>query len=254
MADSVAGIVLAAGAGTRLRPLTVERPKALCPVLGEALVDRALRSLSQARVGEGRAVNLHHGAVALRAHLEQHHPAVHQSPEAELLGTGGALGALHEWIDHRPVVVVNVDAVHDIDLGPWLDSWDGERIRFIGAGPATGLDRSLRLCATVMPWEAIADLRAEPSSVFELVWRAWHETERTEIVDAGASAFFDCGTPAAYLAANLWCSAGEDVVGAGATVEGALSEAVVWDGAEVHRSERLVRAIRTTAGRTILVR
>jgi hypothetical protein len=254
MADSVAGIVLAAGAGTRLRPLSLERPKALCPVAGEPLIDRALRSLSGCGLDQEPAVNLHHGADVVREHLGEHHPAVHQSVESELLGTAGALGALRAWIDHRPVVLVNVDAVHDVDLGPWLHTWDRERIRLVGAGPAAGLDRSLRLCATFMPWEAVSDLVAEPSSVFELVWRPWHQTRRTDIVAAEASAFFDSGTPAGYLAANLWCSGGKDVIGAGALVEGELSAAVVWDGAEVHRNERLARGIRTTKGRTVLVR
>ncbi|MGN6693052.1 MAG: sugar phosphate nucleotidyltransferase, partial [Aquihabitans sp.] len=44
-AGDLAGVVLAAGAGTRLRPLTIERPKALCPVADVPLVDLALDRL-----------------------------------------------------------------------------------------------------------------------------------------------------------------------------------------------------------------
>jgi NDP-sugar pyrophosphorylase family protein len=59
MADSLAGVVLAAGAGTRLRPLTDLRPKALCPVGDRPLVDWAIEAVGDAV--ERVAVNVHHG-------------------------------------------------------------------------------------------------------------------------------------------------------------------------------------------------
>ena len=62
---SPAGVVLAAGAGTRLRPLTDLRPKALCPVGGRPLVDLALDRLAAEVGGLGPqwlAVNAHHHA------------------------------------------------------------------------------------------------------------------------------------------------------------------------------------------------
>ena len=88
-----AGVVLAAGAGTRLRPLTDLRPKALCPVGGRPLLDLALDRL-EPHTGTGPrhlAVNAHHHAeqvvdhVGRRAHLSLEQP--------EPLGTAGALGA-----------------------------------------------------------------------------------------------------------------------------------------------------------------
>ena len=111
MADSVAGVVLAAGAGTRLHPLTLERPKPLCPFGTATLVDRAISQLNA--VTAAVAVNAHHGADALVAHLGGR---IHVSVESELLGTGGALGRLRSWIDGRDVVVANADTVHDVDL------------------------------------------------------------------------------------------------------------------------------------------
>ena len=66
--------------------------------------------------------------------------------------------------------------------------------------------------------------------------------------------FFDCGTTADYLQANLTASGGRSVVGAGAVVEGNLDEAVVWPGAVVGRGERLERAIRADERLTVLVR
>ena len=88
----LAGVVLAAGAGTRLRPLTRLRPKALCPVANVPLVDLALERVRPAV--EAVAVNVHHGRAALEAHLAD--AAVHVSvEEGEALGTGGALGHHH---------------------------------------------------------------------------------------------------------------------------------------------------------------
>ena len=65
--------------------------------------------------------------------------------------------------------------------------------------------------------------------------------------------FVDCAGPADYLDANLR-AAGGSVVGEGAWIEGEIEDCVVWDGARVYPGEQLRRAIRTTGGRTVLVR
>ena len=77
MRTGIAGVVLAAGAGTRLRPLTLLVPKALCPVAGVPLVDHALARL-EGRVADA-AVNVHHGRALMEEHL---HGRVHLSIEA----------------------------------------------------------------------------------------------------------------------------------------------------------------------------
>src|SRR5262245_2968801 len=106
MTSSVAGIVLAAGAGTRLRPLTTGRPTHLCPANGVPLVDLAIERVRT--VTDSVAVNLHHGREALAAHLGGR---VHLSIELpEALGTAGAVGRLRDWVDGRAVVAVNADA------------------------------------------------------------------------------------------------------------------------------------------------
>jgi len=253
MGDSVAGVVLAAGGGTRLVPLSLERPKALCPVGGLALVDRALAAVGA--VTADRAVNAHHGATDVSAHIHRRYgDAVHISREEVLLGTGGALGALREWIDGRPVVVVNADTVHTADLGALVEGWDGERIRFLLAErPGTPFGPGVRLYGVLMPSRALQSLEAVPCGVYEQIWAPWAALGRVEAVGVSAE-WFDCGTPASYLAANLWLSEGKSVIGDDASVEGEVERTVVWDGASVSPAERLVDAIRTTAGRTVLVR
>ncbi len=118
--QGLVGVVLAAGRGTRLRPLTRLRPKALCPVGNVPLVDLALDRVRPAV--DDVAVNLHHGRRALDLHLADD---VHRSVEEdEALGTAGALGQLRPWIDGRGVLVVNADAWCPGSLAPFAEGWD----------------------------------------------------------------------------------------------------------------------------------
>lgn len=248
------GVVLAAGAGTRLSPLTRWRPKALCPVGGRPLVDHALDRL--APWCEGVAVNLHHGADQLDAHLPA---AVHRSVERPVaLGTAGALGALRPWIDGRPVLLTNADAWFPpgLDLAGFTTGWDGARVRLLCVeDPARGDFGTLRYCGVaLLPWSTVAPLVAEPSGLYEVSWRAERERGRLDLV-AHPGPFVDCGTVADYLAANLLGSGGASVVDPGAEVgDGAvLTRSVVWDGAVVRPGEVLVDAVRA-GRRTVLVR
>jgi len=237
-----------------LSPLTRERPKALCPVGGTPLVDRAVAAL--APITASVAVNAHHLADQLEVHMARvHGDGVRLSIEPELLGTGGALGALRPWIDGRAVVVVNADAVHDSPLAPLVRGWDSERIRFLLAEPAgTTFAAGVRLCGVLMPWAAVRHLPAERCSVHERVWAPWAAAGRVEALAGYEGPWFDCGTPASYLDANLWAAGGRSVIDSTADVRGEVERSVVWDGATVYAGERLVDAIRTTKGRTVLVR
>jgi NDP-sugar pyrophosphorylase family protein len=256
MADSVAGVVLAAGAGTRLAPLTHLRPKALCPVDNTALVDHAIARVSTAT--STVAVNAHHGLAQMEQHLvARTDPEVHLSIERQqALGTAGALGQLREWIDGRPVLATNADAWLTTDLAPFVEGWDGERIRLLvvedRARPDFG---SARYCGVaLMPWADVSGLEPAPSGLYELVWRYAFELGRLDLVDHDGP-FVDCGTPADYLRANLLASGGKSVIGPGALVEPAavLERCVVWPGAVVRAGERLVDAVRTPEV-TVLIR
>ncbi len=254
MGADLAGVVLAAGAGRRLAPLTYLRPKPLCPVGGRPLVDHALDRLSSS-TGDV-AVNLHHGAGVLDAYLPR---AVHRSHEQPVaLGTAGALGALRDWIAGRAVLVTNADAWlgPDLDVGAFVDGWDGERVRLLTVeDPARGDFGSRRYCGVaLLPWRTVRPLAAEPAGLYEVSWAAEAAAGRLDLVAHGGP-FVDCGTPADYLAANLAATGGGSAVDARATVgEGAVVEqSVVWDGAEVRPGEHLWRAVR--AGHlTVLVR
>lgn len=248
MGDIVAGVVLAAGAGTRLRPLTRLRPKALCPVAGVPLVDRALAHLEAA--GLPVAVNVHHGREQLEAHLAGR---VHLSFEPDrALGTAGGVARLASWLDGRGALVLNADTVSGPDLGALVDGWDGRRTRLLlqGGGP---LGPGSRLVASLLPWPRIRSLEAVVSGLYERVFVPARDAGELEIVDYDGF-YADCGTPADYLDANLRLNGGRSVVGDGARVEGEIRESVVWPGAVVRPGEHLVRAVRADHRMTVLVR
>lgn len=247
MLDRPAGVVLAAGFGARLRPLTLLRPKALCPIANVALVDLALERVGSAV--DDVAVNVHHGRGALDAHLPA---AIHRSFEDEPLGTAGALGQLRGWLDGRAALVVNADVWCPGSLEAFVEGWDGERIRLLLAGDDE-LHPASRVAGALMPWGDIAGLAAEPSGLYERSWRDAQKDGRLEAVRHDGP-FIDCGTPRDYLAANLSANGGESVIGVGAEVAGTLERCVIWPGAVVRSAESLVDAIRVDHNVTVLVR
>jgi len=106
-------LVLAAGRGERLRPLTDRIPKPLLPVAGEPIAGATLRCLAAAGC-EAAALNLHHLAESIRAHFGDLYaglPVVY-SHEPVLLGTLGALFPLRAYLSEADIVlVVNGDSL-----------------------------------------------------------------------------------------------------------------------------------------------
>lgn len=112
-------MVLAAGLGTRMRPLTNDRPKALVEIGGRALIDHVLDRLAEAGV-ERAVINVHWFAEVLEAHLAARGrgPDIVISDErAELLETGGGLKKAGPLLGGDPVFVANIDSV-------WTDRGD----------------------------------------------------------------------------------------------------------------------------------
>jgi len=253
--DDVVAVVLAAGAGVRLRPLSTLLPKALCPVDGVALVDLAV---ARARsVTPSVAVNAHHGLDRVREHLATAVAAgavLLSVEEPEALGTAGAVGHLKGWIDGRPVLVVNADAWHGADLRAFVAAWDRRCTRLltvVDARRGTWGDRRYA-GAALLPWSEVERLDDRPSGLWETSWSRLEPGRDLDLVDYDG-VFFDCGTPADYLAANLAASGGRSVIGEGAVVEGTVESTVVWPGARVDRGEHLYRAVRATGGVTVRV-
>ena len=113
-------MVLAAGLGTRMRPLTDDRPKALVEVGGAALIDHVLRRLRESGV-ERAVVNVHWFAERLESHLAARAdgPEILISDErAELLETGGGLKKAAALLGSDPVFVANIDSVWTDNSAP----------------------------------------------------------------------------------------------------------------------------------------
>ncbi len=107
-----AAMVLAAGLGTRMRPLTDDRPKPLIPVAGKALIDYTLDRFAAAGVDRA-VVNVHYLADQMEAHLAARHaPRIAISDERDLLlETGGGLKKAREMLGDAPVYCANTDAI-----------------------------------------------------------------------------------------------------------------------------------------------
>ena len=109
-------MLLAAGLGKRMRPLTATRPKPLVEVGGATLLDHALGHVRAAGISRV-VVNVHHFADALEAHLKRHSDGLDLSvsdERDELLETGGGVARALPLLGDKPFFVVNTDNV-------WVD-------------------------------------------------------------------------------------------------------------------------------------
>lgn len=110
-------MILAAGLGTRLRPLTLDRAKPAVPFIGRPLITHVVRWLAKAGFTEA-VVNTHYQPQSVRSALAGAPLGIRFSHESEILGTAGALGRARDQgllSGHRPVLVVNGKLFTDLD-------------------------------------------------------------------------------------------------------------------------------------------
>lgn len=117
-------IVLSAGYGTRLWPLTEDRTKPAIPILGKPLVGYVAEYLAGYGIDE-IVVNLHHRPESVRRALgdgSRFGVKLHYVEEPVILGTSGALDNTREFFEHETFVVVNGKIITDIDLNAALET------------------------------------------------------------------------------------------------------------------------------------
>lgn len=124
-------MIMAAGLGTRMRPLTDDRPKPLVEVAGRTLIDHALDRLVAAGVTLA-VVNVHYKAEMVMEHLAKRHDVeIRFSVEKDaLLGTGGGVVKALPHFDGQPFFIMNSDTIWVEGIGHALDRmiarWDPE--------------------------------------------------------------------------------------------------------------------------------
>ena len=135
-------MVLAAGLGTRMHPLTENKPKPLVEVAGRALVDHVLDRLAEAGV-ERAVVNVHHFAEQMQRHLsERKHPRIVISDERGLLlGTGGGVRKALPYLSDAPFFHINSDTI-------WIDGATPNLKRLAAAFDPATMDALLLLAPT----------------------------------------------------------------------------------------------------------
>ncbi len=134
-------MVMAAGRGTRMRPLTDDRCKAMVEVGGEALINWTLDKLAAVGVQQA-VVNVHHFADALETVLAaRSEPEILISDERDaLLETGGGLVKAAPLLGQEPVFVANIDSL-------WIDAPDRELEKLASAFDPDRMDFLLLLSA-----------------------------------------------------------------------------------------------------------
>ena len=192
---SLAALVLAAGRGERLRPLTDTTPKPLLRVGGRTLLDAALARTAQAVpvAPAATCVNAHWLAAQVVEHVDGRvHVSVEQ-PEA--LGTAGAVGAIRDWLGDRDLMIANGDVcwVGEVDVSSFVEQWDRRRPRLIVVEDEARPDFEGRwrfAGLSLLPGGWARGLEPVPSGLYERVW------SRTplDLVPVDVE-FIDCGTP-----------------------------------------------------------
>jgi len=150
-------MVLAAGRGERMMPLTDTCPKPLLQVGGTAILDRILDKLADAGVARA-VVNAHHLADRIESHLaERTIPEITLIREAEALETGGGVANALPQLGDRPFFVINGDSV-------WLDGLRDALHRFAEIWDDDAMDVLLLLYpfARVLSWHGLGDYRMDP--------------------------------------------------------------------------------------------
>ena len=179
-------MVLAAGLGTRMRPVTDGMPKPLVPVAGKPLLDHVLDKLADAGVSDA-VVNVHYFAEQIEKHVAgRRAPGITISDERnQLLNTGGGVRAALRFLGTAPFFLLNSDTL-------WIDGVDGNLNRLARAFDPARMDALLLLAptATSVGYVGRGDFAMDPAGVL----RRRREREVVPFVYAGAAVL----TPAMF--------------------------------------------------------
>ena len=271
-------MVLCAGLGTRLRPLTEELPKPLVPVGDRPILAHIVERLLAAGV-DSVVVNVHHLPEVFFREIERLRLPIEVIHEAQIRGTAGGLAGARHRLDPAPVIAWNGDSWVHPPLGRLLaEAGSGLCLAVAPRRPGEGTlgmgedGRVVRLRGERFGSELCGGDYVGGAALGAPELRGGGCVTTVEVADG----FLDVGEPCSYLEANLewlgqqrqghqaWVGPGAEVassvvleqtvVGAGARVAGAgdLRRCVIWPGA-VARAP-LSDCVVLTSGRAVSTR
>lgn len=277
-------IVLAAGFGTRLLPLTLLKPKPLFPVWGKPILGHTLELLRRWGVSEV-LINAHHHAGQILDYVKQNPVAGLRSSvsfEPAILGTGGAVSRARWFIGDEPFWMINADVMADLPCEPLLKAYrkldaiaslwlapdrgprtvehhNGVVTNFKSATPGYGATATFCGLQLLSP-RILAHLPAEGFfSIVQAYQDAMAKGEAVAGVVVPGSYWADIGQPAAYLEAHRemlrhgnWKSfqtPGTEFVACGAGVRvnraATVSRSILWDNVRLGAGAEVENAIIT---------
>ncbi len=221
-------IILAAGLGERMRPLSTHTPKAMMPFAGQPMINHTLSSLSQWGVKEV-LINLHHAPDSLVEHIRTGdfpEMNISFSFEPEICGTGGALRHAAWFIGKRPFWIINSDIVFELDprtiavafakTAPlaclWVTSSAGPRTVEVKNGSVQnfsaqrpGTDNTSTFCGIHLVSPRIMEYIEDTtfSSIITAYIKAMDEGKKVRAVHASNSYWADIGSPEKLLATHI---------------------------------------------------
>jgi N-acetylmuramate 1-kinase len=221
-------IILAAGFGTRIRPLSFRTPKPLLPVWGKPVLQHTIDALAGWGVKEV-LINLHHSAAPIFSYVTQIKPPgmrVVLSYEPDILGTGGAIRKAAWFLDDSCFWIVNGDIIFDLDPAAllrtfnsrnplaalWMTDASGPRTVELSKGVVTnfssaraGTPGTQTFCGVHLVSPEI--LNHIPETGFSSIIAAYSHAMRTGRAVRGVSIansfWMDIGTLPAYIEAHV---------------------------------------------------
>jgi NDP-sugar pyrophosphorylase family protein len=231
-AKTVRAMILAAGLGTRLKPITDSMPKPLVPVVGTPNIVRTIQNLKSHGIRE-IVINCHHLPDVLKRALKDGSElglSIQYSDEKELLGTGGGIKKALCLLGDSTFVVVNGDSLFAPDINRAVKFHRQKRALAtlllredpeVGEYGAIGIDKNGRVCSMVgsgdiagavdtRMFTGVHVLEPEIGKLLPDNGCIVRETY-LPLIEQGSfvfgltdnSCFFDLGTPKRYLAANI---------------------------------------------------
>lgn len=221
-------VVLAAGLGTRMRPLSEVVPKPMMPLWGKPAIGHILDLLTRWDVGKV-IINLHHRPAPIREYVDAEYAdrlQITYSHEASILGTGGALRPVAGLLGDSPFWMINADIAADARPEPFLEAYaDSDAVAVLWLDDARGprtvemkgnaitcfRSRTPRAAGTctfcglqLLSTRVLDYLPAgrAAGSIVEAYEAAISEGETVRGVCPADTFWADLGTPATYLAAH----------------------------------------------------